>query len=97
MKQTPITELTPGNEVAEEVLRAEIVRLRAEIVRLQAENALLREDGTSITLRDQFAMAALSGMLASSMSVAGNPAMKFSQYAYEYADAMLEAREEAKE
>ena len=40
------------------------------------------------TLRDEFAMAALQGMLARESDLARNVA----RYAYEYADAMMEAR-----
>jgi hypothetical protein len=45
---------------------------------------------TSPTLRDQFAMAALTGMLAGnngSLDIKGDP-----DWAYKYADSMLEAR-----
>jgi len=52
------------------------------------------------SLRDRFAMAALTGMLAQSSEVAngytwanGNSEQQVSEYAYNYADAMLEARE----
>jgi hypothetical protein len=40
------------------------------------------------TLRDEFAMAALQGMLARESDLARNVA----RYAYEYADAMMEVR-----
>ena len=46
------------------------------------------------TLRDQFAMAALTGLL--SALEYGNPADHIAQQAYAAADAMLEARKEKK-
>lgn len=54
-----------------------------------------------VTLRDQFAMAALTGMTANPstraymerVSIEQTDAEMFADYAYEYADAMLAARE----
>jgi hypothetical protein len=48
----------------------------------------------TLTLRDQFAMAALTGLL--SALEYGNPADHIAQQAYAAADAMLEARKEKK-
>jgi hypothetical protein len=47
------------------------------------------------TLRDQFAMAALTGMLSTDDRTAdGNYSIFYARLAYEVADAMLEARKE---
>ena len=46
-----------------------------------------------LTLRDQFAMAALTGLIAYPRDCAGgNTPLAFGKRAYEYADAMLKAR-----
>jgi hypothetical protein len=55
------------------------------------------------TLRDQFAMAALTGLLANSYNsghsqpLAEAPSEMFSRFAYEQADFMLKQREEGRE
>ena len=49
----------------------------------------------TLTLRDQFAMAALTGYCAYSGYVGQDPAFR-AHYAYKMADAMLAAREEKK-
>lgn len=49
----------------------------------------LEEENAAILLRDQFAMAALTGILANSKTFDEHPAVKLS---YEYADLMLQAR-----
>ncbi len=48
---------------------------------------------TEKTLRDEFAMAALTGLFASKYKLTGAPDWD-AVTAYEYADAMLKAREE---
>lgn len=56
-------------------------------MKLVLNEELERDSKEEPTLRDQFAMAALTGMLAR-----GFDARPRAQVAYEYADAMLEAR-----
>lgn len=51
-------------------------------------------DAEQVTLRDQFAMAALTGLLAALTH--GSPADHIAKQAYAAADAMLEARKEKK-
>ena len=49
----------------------------------------------TLTLRDRFAMAALTGFMASGDAATGND-RAIAQLAYRFADAMLEARKEKK-
>ncbi len=49
------------------------------------------------TLRDQFAMAALTGLINRAFSELGNSESAYAALAYEYADAMLEARKTGEE
>ena len=46
-----------------------------------------------LTLRDQFAMAALNGLLATT-SESGQSLEDYTKWAYKYADAMMEARDD---
>lgn len=57
---------------------------------LEESGVARRKD--SMTLRDQFAMAALTGIIVNDTNIPEDA----SRYAYEMADAMLEARKEKK-
>lgn len=61
--------------------------LRIQNRQLERENRQLRRN-----LRDEFAMAALPGMIARLDDVGANPAFDVAQMSYVFADAMLEAR-----
>jgi len=51
----------------------------------------------TLTLRDQFAMAALTSMLAPVQDIRDGTPDRAAQLAYRFADAMLEARKEKKD
>ena len=64
---------------------------KQRISELEAEIARLRE--AQPTLRDQFAMAALAGIITRSATYFDSQSFNlFANYSYEIADAMMEAR-----
>lgn len=65
--------------------------IKSRINDLEIENAELRRVATA-TLRDQFAMAALTGLLARE-DARKYPTYVNPQLAYDYADKMMEARD----
>jgi hypothetical protein len=76
--------------------KAIIDALRDENEFLRHRNEMLKGIRTeNPTLRDQFAMAALTGLLAAELEY-DNPADHMAKQAYIAADAMLKAREENK-
>lgn len=76
--------------------------VRSPVERLKRMRVLKREyemgPATSPTLRDQFAMAALTGLMASGVkgSSSGDPHQVFAIAAYRTADAMMAERERGK-
>ena len=71
---------------------------QTEQVRKEGEARRMKEEREFIerrTLRDRFAMAALTGLVHRGFTELGNAATPYAVLAYEYADAMLKAREAA--
>jgi len=70
--------------------------IKSRINALEIENAELRRE--NISLRDQFAMAALTGILTRSATCFDkNGFQSLADYAYQIADAMLAARDDSTE
>ena len=73
-------------------INKDLMRLATENCELKKKlEALAETNGTDITLRDRFALAALSGALESYIDT-GESSELYAKWAYELADAMLEAR-----
>jgi len=64
-------------------------------IKTPTESIITRTIVEQVTLRDQFAMAALTGFMASGDAAIGNDG-PIAKLAYRFADAMLEARREKK-
>ena len=68
--------------------------VKSRINALEIENAYLRRE--NITIRDQFAMAALTGIITRSATYFDESGFQsFADYAYQIADAMLAARDDS--
>lgn len=53
---------------------------------------LTKRDGYDVTLRDQFAMAALTSMLSPTQDITPSTPAYAAELSYKFADAMMEAR-----